>query len=262
MGAKQVKASRVSGATTSYVTLINITGESGELKSIGIADGIQLHYFKITIDQNILVDEELSGTATGNVRGNTSLTIGLRFDDSLLVEARGSVKSPQTVYWAVVTTDSSKEVRMRSYVRDIDDAPYRFEETTYERGDGTSYNVTTLIGPEKISELTTEQDVYQIGEPIRGRIVLRTAEGAPLYETFVPIVVRPAGYQRAFPVPLSNDEGGYGLSSVDGSAEFELNPNITEALFARLARLGPIPALEIVADLPTFANYPARFRLM
>ena len=58
--------------------MLDIPIASGELKSIGVANGLQYHEFRITVDGSVLVDERLAGTASGNTRCNMGLPIGIR----------------------------------------------------------------------------------------------------------------------------------------------------------------------------------------
>jgi hypothetical protein len=80
-------------------------------------------------DRSILADAALSGTISGSARSNTGLAIGLRFEQSLMVEVRGSVLSPQTTYWVAASTDTSEPINRTEDVQFIDGAPYRYEHT-------------------------------------------------------------------------------------------------------------------------------------
>ena len=144
----------VTGATMDCVPLLDIPAASGELKSFGVSDGIGSQSFRKTIDGTVLADAALSGTASGSAISNTGLAVALRFEQSLLVEVSGSVRSPQTTYRTVVSTDSSEFSNRTSVVRPIGDAQYRFETLTYRRAGGTVYDVTTAIVPDKISRIS------------------------------------------------------------------------------------------------------------
>lgn len=89
--ARHMMALQLTGATTDHVPLLRISRASGELKSIGISDGIAYHRFRVQIDGCVMVDAPLAATAGWGLRTNTGLTVGLRFEQSLLVEVKASV---------------------------------------------------------------------------------------------------------------------------------------------------------------------------
>ena len=90
---------------SSYRALVHVHG-SGELIAIGVADGRNYHFFKITIDDQTqaLVDGYLC--ATTGPRANNGMSVHVPFETKLTVEVRddGSV-SPTTRYWAAWSED-------------------------------------------------------------------------------------------------------------------------------------------------------------
>lgn len=274
MSAKHLAARLgLTGATTSYVKLLDIPAASGELKSLGLSDGIAYHSFRVTIDGTVLADAYLSGTASGNVRSNTGLAIGLRFEQSLLVEVSGSSLSPQTTYWAVACTDSSEFTDRILFVQVIDGAPYLFERLRYRREDGTEYEVTVAVGPDRISKITLDEGVPISGEQVTGSIELRSGLGEHLSEETVPLVLRIDGSRRNHRILRESGEV-FTINNVDGEARFALPQDWLDQVTAPrdqyFYRRGlpppPYPALygphvEIAADLAGYANYPASFDL-
>jgi hypothetical protein len=274
VSAKHLVALRnVTGATTSYVSLLSIPTASGELKSLGVSDGIAYHSFRVTIDGTVLADAYLSGTASGNVRSNTGLTVGLRFEQSLLVEVSGSVLSPQTTYWAVASTDSSESTNRTQFVQVIDSAPYLFERITYQRQDGSQYNVIVAVGPDRISKIMLDEGAPTLGDRVTGTVELRSGNGEYLSESIVPLVCRINGSRRSHPIVI---EGGqaFALANVNGEARFELRQgwlaatlNSVNPLFApNIPQVAPYPVLygpyvEIATDLTGYANQPASIEL-
>src|SRR5271166_6307419 len=228
MSSKHIVARQVTGSTTSYVPLLDIPAASGELKSLGVSDGIEYHSFRVTIDGTTLADAYLSGTASGSVRSNTGLAIALRFEQSLLVQVSGSVLSPQTTYWAVASTDSSEFTNRTTFTQSIEGAPYLFERLTYGREDGTEYDVTMPIGPDQISKIILDEGVPIPGEQVTGYIELRSVIGEKRFalpQDWLTATLREYFYRRDIPGPPY--PAPYG------------------------------PYVEIAADLPGYANYPA-----
>ena len=274
MSAKHLVALRnVTGATTSYVPLLNIPTASGELRSLGVSDGIAYHSFRVTIDGTVLADAYLSGTASGSVRSNTGLAVGLRFEQSLLVEVSGSVLSPQTTYWTVASTDSSESTNRTQFTEFIDDAPYLFERITYQRQDGTEYDVIVAIGPDRISKIMLDEDVPTVGDHVTGTVELRTGNGEHLYEAIVPLVCKINGSRRNHPIIIEGDQA-FALANVNGEASFELRQgwlattiNSFGLFFdPRISRVAPYPAfsgpyVEIATDLTGYANQPTSIEL-
>ena len=272
MSAKHLVAlDRMTGQTTFYVSLLTISSASGELKSLGVSDGIAYHSFRVTIDGSILADAALSGTISGSARSNTGLAIGLRFEQSLMVEVSGSVLSPQTTYWVVASTDSSEPINRTEDVQFIDGAPYRYEHLTYRDAQGSEYQVTVAMGLDRISRIILDNNVPFSVNQIVASIELRSGVGAFLAEPFVPLVLRINGSRRNHRIRSGGEI--FTLTNVNGSARFVLPPNWLAETLASLdlsfvsrefPGISPVlnsPYLEISTDLPGYANYPASFEL-
>lgn len=274
MAAKHIMARQLTGATTEYVELLNISRASGELKSLAVSDGIAYHKFRVTIDGTELADAYLTATSDGSVRSNAGLAVGLRFEQSLQVDVKASKFSPQTTYWAVACTDSSELIGRRTFVEDVGDAPYRFERLSYRGDDEQEYEVTAAIGPEHLSRITVDDEGGAGEYAITGLVELRSAAGEPISESIVPFVVRRVGSRRSRPI-LTEEGERYILRNVNGEQRFELP---VAALLDQLAAPRdryllnrgfpplPYPAMfgpdiEIAADLHGYANYPARVEL-
>lgn len=273
MSAKHLVArDRMTRHGTSYVTLLAISPASGELKSLGVSDGRGYHSFRITIDGSILADAALSGTISGGGRSNTSLAIGLRFEQSLLIEVSGSVTSPQTTYWAVASTDSSEPINRTEDVQFIDGAPYRYEYLTY-RGTGESeYQVTVAMGLDRISRITLDNNVPISVNQITGSLELRSGDGGYLSESSVPLVLRINGSHRSHPI-INRIGEVFRVTDVNGEARFTLPPDWLVQTLASIdlsfapsgfPGISPVlftPYVEVSADLADYANYPAGFEL-
>jgi hypothetical protein len=273
MSAKHLVAQdRMTGHATSYVSLLTISPASGELKSLGVSDGIAYHSFRVTIDGSILADAALSGTITGGARSNTGLAVGLRFDQSLLVEVSGSVVSPQTTYWAVASTDSSEPVGRTEDVQFIDGVPYRYEHLTYRPAEGSEYQVTVARGLDRISRIILDTNVPPSVNATTGSVELRSGAGQPLSEPVVPLVLRINGSRRNHSI-LAGPGEVFTLTDVNGRARFELPPDwLAQTLAsldlsfvpAGLPVISPVlysPYVEISAGLADYANYPASLEL-
>lgn len=269
MTTKYIRA-QTFGSTTGFVPLLNIPDGHGELKSLGVANGLRYHYVRVTIDGAVLAEERLAGTAFANGRCQASLPIGLRFEDSLLVEVRSDTDAPQTTYWVVAQTDSSEFVRSEHFTSGFDSIDLVFERSTYRRPNGSTYDVIVAIGPERISELSLNLDVYQRDELLEGTVRLRTATGQPLYAEFVPIVVRISGTQRPFPIrgrgreiDRSNNQS-FGVANVEGTRGFGIPVGaIADSLNLQLpVVIGVGPQFELVAQLQGFSNVPTGLQLI
>jgi hypothetical protein len=274
MSAKHLVALRgVTGATTSYVPLLSIPAASGELKSLGVSDGIAYHSFRVTIDGIVLADAYLSATVSGSVRSNTGFAVGLRFEQSLLVEVSGSVLSPQTTYWTTVATDSSEPTDRNQFTQFIDGAPYLFDRISYQREGSGQYDVIVAIGPDRISRIILDEYAPGPGDQISGTVELRSGNGEYLYEPFVPLVCRINGSRRSHPV-VNEGNQVFALEAVSGNARFQLQQGWLATTMNSLNLLVnqppfqvvPYPALsgpyiEIATDLTGYANYPAGIEL-
>jgi hypothetical protein len=122
-----IVARQLSGVLSNYALLLDVSGTSGELKSIGISNGIAYHHFRVTIDGNVLVDARLSGTASGDVRSNAGLAMGVRFANSLRIDTAGSVTTSLPTYWVVATTDGSKLIALEVFTSEVGGIQQRLE---------------------------------------------------------------------------------------------------------------------------------------
>ena len=83
-----------------YQTLVSVIGR-GTLVAIGVADGRNYHYFRITIDgvSPPLVDDYVC--ATYGMSANNGISLTAEFRQELRVEVRDNgAGSPSTCYWA------------------------------------------------------------------------------------------------------------------------------------------------------------------
>jgi hypothetical protein len=234
---------------TVYVPAVTARG-SGVLNGIAIAGGIGYHYVRVTLDGVQLADDALSGIVGGPAHGNTGITVGLDFARELLIEVRNTLPSPQTVFWFSYTVSlemAGTETRQRRAVEGVEHV-YRDTPLT-----------SVLLGPARSSYVSLENDTILPGEGVSGEIELRSAEGEPLYEGVVPLVLRAAGRTRGL-VRIATLEG------VEGRAGFSLPDGLIDAIWGGrlsqpLAR-ADFPAwavlpLELVSELGGYANYPS-----
>ena len=236
-----------STTSTKFVPLVHRHG-AGVLQGLAVAGGIGYHYFKVTLDGQPLADNYLSGILGGSAHGNNGLAVGLPFEREILVEIRGSTPSPQTVFWIsyAMTRQPSTGEHER---RDVDGVVHVFEMTEGE---------IVLIGPERSSHVALIDDVWLPGEPIVGSVALQRYDGEALFEPTVNLVVRAAGRTHVFG-ELST------LESVERAQEFRVEwGSIAEILFSRYPRRSFYDfaadyrlGIELIADLPGYANHPS-----
>jgi hypothetical protein len=240
--------------STTFVPFVRGRG-SGVLNGLAVAGGVQYHYVRVTLDGKQLagpvgvdgggrpMDPFLSGIQGGAAHGNNGVPIGLEFEHELLVEIRGSVPSPQTVFWASYVIAPMAPQEPEAPVEEVQGVPHRFFE---------SRGLRVLLGPARWSRVVLTSDVWLPGEWIAGRVELRAdreMEQPPFAET-VPLVLRPSGRTRRLE-PLMV------LHEVRGEAGFEIPPDALDERrdLRYLLRTGR--SVEIVAELAGYANYPA-----
>jgi hypothetical protein len=264
MATKLIEARPTTRIHPLFDPTLTINNGSGELKSVGVSDGIGYHYFRIVIDGNELVSAKLGATASGNLRANVSLPVGLRFEHSVLVEGSSNVKAPMTRYWVVAQTDSSRLDLSEYFTEDYEGITVRFRRDTYVRDDESEYTITVSLGPERICRIDLQNDLYIWGrESVSGVITLQTVDGDPLSESSVELALRVAGSQREFPI-----RRGPFPRAVEGQASFELSSDtIIGSIPDLVGRQFPPfvvtePFFELVSTLDGYANYPATFRLI
>ena len=94
-----------------YVRMVDITGVDGTLTAIGVASGKNYHYFRITIDGNVVADDLLTGSNATVAAANTASASRFLFDHSLLVEVRDAPSpSALTKYWAAWVTSHTETI--------------------------------------------------------------------------------------------------------------------------------------------------------
>lgn len=250
--AKQFIATANVGGLSAH-GLVDRKDGRGRLVGIAVAGGIGYHYFRVVLDGHELANSYLSGILSGPAHGNTGFPLDLEFKTDILVEVSNRVPAPQTMFWASYTFESNSPAGDEGTIQtqaaeDGIDHVFRVTETS-----------RLLLGPARSSYVHLTVDMFLPGETISGRVALRTYDDQPVSATKVPLLLRPAGKTRV----LDEIEPS-SLGFVDGDAAFEISSaHIDEIRFGAYIRSGfpapPFPpfALELVAPIPGFANYPS-----
>ena len=248
MAHRHIDTARTS--STTFVEFVKCQG-SGVLNGLAVAGGIGYHFFQITLDGEQLPrpvgqeqprDSFLSGILGGPGHGNNGLAVGLEFEHELLVEIRSGRPSPQTIFWASYTLEPMTHVGPSGRIEEAGGVPHLFRSFPGGR---------VLVGPARSSRVKLRNDFWLPNEWIVGEVGLYAdqALGMP-FEHTVPLMLRPAGRTRRFEPVLS-------LIDVQGTAGFEISPDLLEARSDLQTLIGVWRDVELVADLPGYANYPA-----
>jgi hypothetical protein len=243
---RAVRTPHIATATagsTAWLPLVDLSGDSGLLTGLGVAGADNYGAFRVTIDGIVLVDDKaLVGSNAGQADANTGHTLMLPFSSSLLVQVRDRPRASSLAkYWASYVTDHSEPIEPPfEFDEPADDGQrIRYRRTVYSRGDDSSYLVTELVGPVRWSYVELDRDTYRGLEEVSGIVSLREEpDGRPIFENFVPLVIRAQGRQTAL---IST-----GVSGVDGRVLFDLP---VQALPLQLN-------LEVVATLAGYVNVP------
>lgn len=248
MAKRHIDTARTS--STTFVQFVKCRG-SGVLNGLAVAGGIGYHYFQITLDGQQLpgpvnqtqpADSFLAGILGGPGHGNNGFTVGLDFEHDLLVEIRSSLPSPQTIFWASYTLEPMADVGPTGRIEEAGGVPHLFRSFPGGR---------VLVGPARWSRVKLRNDFWLPGEPITGEVELHADQAAEVpFEETVPLVLRPAGRTRRFEPVLV-------LIGVRRHADFEISPDFFEARGDLQFMIAARRDLELVADLPGYANYPA-----
>jgi hypothetical protein len=251
-------------AGTSQSGFVSENAKRGELLGIAVAGGIEYHHVIIRLDGEQLASNYLSGIFGGPAHGNNSLTVCLPFERELVIEVRNSISSPQTVFWATYRIDGEAQDEGQEMIEfeEIEGVAHAYRRTDDSR---------VLLGPARSSHVVLTQDTWLPGESVTGYVELRTdvEPSLPLgdlpgahfgvydAEVGIPLNVRLAGRSRLFPLQR--------LEPYDNRAEFAIDYlSLAETLsvgyqFAGPPRFpgSPFLGLELVADVPGYANYPS-----
>jgi hypothetical protein len=226
-----------------------LTQVSGTLTAIAIAGGQDYHYFKVTIDGNLVVDEALCG---GGTWMHNSIGLNLPFSRNLKVEIADSIPSTMPIFWVSYFVGGCNMIKRGKPARkEVDGINFAYRTDFFQTEDGKEYGVEYSSGAWSLSEVAVNVDAYRAGKiELSGSIsVLEQSEDNP--DEFVNadvsnvvLVCRPAGKSAEFAqLPL----GGW----VEGQREFNWT---IEYL--------PPGDFEIVATIPKFVNKPALIRVL
>ena len=206
LGTPKIAASYAN--STSYVTLVNVSGE-GLLTGIACVTD-QRGYFRITIDGTTLADSFFSWR--DDYRGCNGMGMLLRFKSSLHVEIRDSYRTTNAAFWCAYTLTGSEKVGEKYVVVRYPEAEgrdYVYLVEKYLTRDGRVFTVKTLKGCARLAEVRVSKQVYGRGEDIVGEVVFRNWKGEALSLDEVPaefeLKYAPAGRMLARKIRLSRN---------------------------------------------------------
>lgn len=178
--------------STTYVDLLVVKDvEDGILNSIGISRGKNEHYYRITIDNEGLIDrsdEDEDDDQQGQDKyfhkvnssdSNDGMGLDLEFSDLKVEIKDGIARSASTRFWAVYdvlgATPSTGDDKEDDAEPEIEKAN-GFVHARYEDFDHLDF-VKMLQGREYQTEVVLKQDTYVTGQPISGKLVCRDWRG-------------------------------------------------------------------------------------
>ena len=243
---------------TSYKSLIHEKGVEGTLHSIGVSGAMNEHYFKIEIDDTVVHDgannQPSSSFSNSSLRNpaNNGLALNFDFDAELNVQIRDEPTRFITPrYWVAYTKNIPQqkavesESEMESEVKD----EFVYDQTEVEV-EGETNQKSVLRGREKLTEVKTKKDAYEIEEPIKSDVSFFSRDSKPsIPNQDFNILVRPEGRMssiRETPID-SNKISDSGTLEVDLMEQLELfEPG----------------EYEVLCDASEFGNIPANFTLV
>jgi hypothetical protein len=245
---------------TSPFGLVGVSKTSGVLTAIGVAGGPGYHYFQVTIDGTVLGRDYLSGILSGPAHGNNGLGVGLPFEQSLDVSICNAKSFPQALFWVAYVTNGSEIVGEERDIRTVDGIDYEYVQRRYQAGPDTEpYVVESLVGARRWSRVILREDVLLPGDDLIGTLRL-VSEGDPEPPpvTQMDLVLQLPGTTR----PLLRREVERLPDDVFIWSSDSLESGLSEILrVPPFARPRPF-ALQVVADIPGFVNYPSVFSLL
>jgi hypothetical protein len=192
--------------SVTWVELAKVDGDSGTLTAIGVAGGPDYHYFQIEIDDVIVADDYLAGTAVGG-HANNGIGVALPFSAKLIVRVKDAPAGRAiTRFWAAYVTANSKPTTESTYIEKLGKKEYRHQRLVYRKPDGTEYVTESLIGPRRIARVHIDRDSVQLMNwtrdeggyvPLSGEVVLIDTEtGGEERPDHVDVVIGLAGRQE------------------------------------------------------------------
>lgn len=147
---------------TAWVTLAHVAGVHGILTGLGVASGPDYHHFRVAIDGTTLGADFLAGTGVaGHV--NNGLNVGLPFSQELTVDARDSPEpSSITRYWVAYVTGNRGPAEVTNRVDVVAGSRYLYRVARYERGEGETHVIESLIGPARTARIRLVNDTVRL----------------------------------------------------------------------------------------------------
>lgn len=176
-----------------YVKLVNIQGKGGCLNGIGVSGGINRHYFRITIDGRIIVDDNSLCVASRGSQNN-GFPVNLTFNQNLLVEVKDLEPSGVTEYWVSYTVNGSSFLNSSEYEEKIGDMSYIFKKSTYLSDDNKEFAIEENMGPRFKSKILLDGDVIFRDGKIHGIIELADYKKMQNHLRSIEVVLRPIGF--------------------------------------------------------------------
>lgn len=224
----------------SYLSLVNVSGAPGVLTAVGIAGADSYHYFRVSIDGNVVADEFLCASLGASYENN-GLGVNLPFEKELGVEIRDDVPSVLPRFWCSFTISSSKKIGEQVGVEEREGVGY-----VYSLGRFTAkekeYTIRALQGNARTSEISLERDTYFKSQLVKGMVKLKDWQNKPLRETKVGLILKLVGHTTVLE--------RFAIGDVSGERTLEFkSPEFPGRL-------------QLAADLAGYANFPATFTVI
>src|SRR5918999_5454640 len=161
----------------SYKTLINLPGSpstpvAGTLTAIAIVGGQGYHYFRATIDNNLLMSNQGQALCGGGRWMHNSIGLNLPFHQNLKVEIADHRPSMTPVFWVSCFVSGCDMIkRGQPTRREIDGINFAYRTDLFQTETGEQYEVDYSSGVWSLSEVSLDVDAYRAGRiKLRGWI--------------------------------------------------------------------------------------------
>lgn len=246
-------------AESSPFRIAHVLGTSGVLNSVGVSSDSGFHYFKIEIDSKTVVDTHILDPFSRSSQASNSLAVNLPFENSLNIYVHSVDTYPQAKFSASFITNGGDEIladEKVSYAQNEIDC--EFSRLVLRSAPGAHvYFVETALQPSKWCKIDLEKDTLFAGESLRGRLMFPQDVKATATITQRPrLIMRLAEMRRPLgSLDVADNEHNFEFEWLWSDFEAILQDALTSGLMQRGGRID----FEVIADIPRFLNYPARF---
>lgn len=248
-------------AEISPFRIAHVLGTSGVLTSIGVSSQSGFHHFRIEVDSNTVIDADLLDPFSGLSLGGGSFPVNLPFENSLNVFVHSVDTYPQAKFWASFVTNGAELLHKEEATYAQNEIEYDFARLVLRSGPGAhTYSVEIALRPSRWCKINLERDTLISGASVRGRLTFPAKAAAS--QARPRLVIRLAGMRW----PLGSLDLAYHDDN-DDNVEFEWPWSDFQVILRDIATSEPMQHggridFEIIADIPGFLSYPARFSVV